>query len=75
MRLKTGDCHTCTRPADEPILICLKPIDGLPVEVRGCYDGGTTRNEPCFGQTAVVKDGKVNIGKYKNNIAVFAVNK
>lgn len=75
MRLKTGDCHTCTRPADESILICLKPIDGLPVEVRGSYDGGTTLNELYSGQTAVVKDGKVNIGKYKNNIAVFAVNK
>lgn len=75
MRLKTGDCHTCTRPADESILICLKPIDGLPVEVRGSYDGGTTLNELYSGQTAVVKDGKVNIGEYKNNIAVFAVNK
>ena len=75
MRRKTGDCHTCTRTADEPILICLKPIDGLPVEVRGSYDGGTTLNELYSGQTAVVKDGKGNIREYKNNIAVFAVNK
>ena len=74
-RQKTIDCHTCTRTADETILIRLKPIDGLPILVDGIYPDGTTLNELYSGQTAVVKDGKVNIGKYKNNIAVFAVNK
>ena len=75
MRRKTGDCHTCTRTADETILIRLNPIDGLPILVDGIYPDGTTLNELYSGQTAVVKDGKVNIREYKNNIAVFAVNK
>ena len=48
--------------ADETILIRLKPIDGLPILVDGIYPDGTTLNELYSGQTAVVKDGKVNIG-------------
>lgn len=47
----------------------------MPVDVSGIYADGTRLCELYSGQAAVVENGKVNIGKYQNNIAIFAVSR
>lgn len=69
---KTIDIHTCLRfDENDRVLICIKPIDGKSVTVRGVFDDGVAVTELYTGQHTTVINGSVTFPKYENSIAII----
>lgn len=70
---KSIDNHTCIRTDDkETLLIRVKPLSEEDINVCGAFQEGMSVTELYTGQTTIVRNGKVNFPRYKNNIAIIS---